>query len=245
MSLSGRGVVYPCSVANSKLRLFCFPHAGAGVAAFRSWYTQKNLQVELAIIRLPGREVRLNEVPFTRMEPLVEALVVDVISEIQTPFAIFGHCFGGLIAFELVRELQRRNAPLPTTLCVSDCVAPHIPDNIEPMSQLSEAQFIQALKRLGDTPSEILENEELRDLILPTLRADFAIAENYVYAKGIPIECPIHAFVSANRKDAIERVAAWNMYTSKSFSMHIQDDHQSLMSREGLLVLTSAIGLDV
>ena len=50
------------------------------------------------------------------------------------------------------------------------------------------------LRRLNGTPSELLDHEELMEIRLPLLRADFAVYETYVYSTTPPLNCPIFAF---------------------------------------------------
>ena len=56
-----------------RMRLFCFPYAGGGASAYRGWERELPADVEVCLVQLPGRETRLREPPFRRVEPLVEA----------------------------------------------------------------------------------------------------------------------------------------------------------------------------
>src|SRR5690606_34355930 len=107
-----------------KLRLFCFPHAGAGALAYRAWIEKLRAAASVAAIRLPGRESRIAEAPFENMEDLVPALAASLAPALQPPFAFFGHSMGAGIAFELVRWLRRNGRPLPRSLHVSAARAP-------------------------------------------------------------------------------------------------------------------------
>ena len=57
--------------------------------------------------------------------------------------------------------------------------------------ELPEAEFIDNLRMLGGTPTELLEHEEILQLMLPTLRADFGAAETY-HGPLIPGDPPDH-----------------------------------------------------
>ena len=58
----------------ARLRLFCFPYAGAGASIFRTWSASLPADVEVCPVQFPGRATRLTETPFTRLAPLVDAL---------------------------------------------------------------------------------------------------------------------------------------------------------------------------
>jgi len=85
----------------ARLRLFCFPYAGGGASVFRTWRHAVPAGVTVYPIQLAGRESRLREPPFTHVEPLVRALALSLLPQLDGPFAFFGHSMGALISFEL------------------------------------------------------------------------------------------------------------------------------------------------
>jgi surfactin synthase thioesterase subunit len=68
----------------------------------------------------------------------------------------------------------------------------------------------------------VLENAELMELLLPILRADFAICETYEYHDGRPLDCPISA-LGGLRDQYVDRadLEAWRQHTSASFSVRM------------------------
>ncbi|MDP6582372.1 MAG: thioesterase domain-containing protein [Vicinamibacterales bacterium] len=87
------------AVPGTALRLICFPYAGGGASAFRGWGERLCAGVELVAVQLPGREDRLAEVPFTRLDTLISALSDELGPALDRPFAFFGHSMGALTAF--------------------------------------------------------------------------------------------------------------------------------------------------
>jgi medium-chain acyl-[acyl-carrier-protein] hydrolase len=77
---------------------------------------------------------------------------------------------------------------------VSGCRAPQIPAPRPPIHALPEPAFLDELRRLNGTPETVLENAELMQLLLPVLRADFALLETYVYTPKPLLDYPISAF---------------------------------------------------
>ncbi len=204
-----------------KLRLFCVPYAGAGASIFRTWAESLPAEIEVCALQLPGREDRLGETPFTRFAPLVQTLVPILQPYLDLPFTFFGHSMGALVSFELVRELRRQGCPSPTHLFVSALRAPQLPDLNLPIHRLPEPKFIEALQQLKGTPEGILQNVDLMQLLSPTIRADLAIAENYIYSAQDPLPCPITAF--GGQEDFIvrpEELEGWKAQTLSSF--HLQ-----------------------
>jgi len=230
-------ITCPFPNPQASLRLFCFPYAGGGALSFRGWGTQLPPGVEVRPIELPGRGMRLKEAPFTRLVPLVEAVVEALLPYLDKPFAFFGHSMGALISFEVARRLRRDQALNPVHLFVSGRRAPQWPDPDPPIHALPEAEFLGELRRLNGTPEAVLANRELMQLLLPVLRADFAVLETYCYEPASPLECPIAAFGGLQDPEvACEMLEAWRQQTRSDFSLQmLPGDHFFLHTSQSLL----------
>ncbi|MDP3718277.1 MAG: alpha/beta fold hydrolase [Acidobacteriota bacterium] len=199
---------------NARLRLYCLPFAGGGAAMFRSWPGELPADIEVCPIQLPGREARFHEPRFTRIPQLVRTLAPVMLPHLQKPFAILGHSMGGLIAFELLRELRRLGAPPPQRLLVSGRQAPQIVNTDPPLHGLPAGQFFDELdRRYGGVPTEALNNPEIREVFVALLRADIEMVESYRYLADAPLDCPISVF--GGRHDLVSEsdLSAWQEHT--------------------------------
>lgn len=207
---------------DANLRLFCFPFAGGGGADFRSWRSHLPESIDLCPVILPGREDRLTEPSFTNMEALVEGLceALDPLLS-QTPYAFFGYSMGSWIAYALTQELYRRGKSLPQVLLVAARKAPHLPDSPPLISTLPDEQMIVAIQeRYQAIPKLLLENPEILNLYLPSLRADFQILNTYRWPQHPPLPIPIHGFYGIEDSlTPIEMMEAWGIHTSQDFSL--------------------------
>jgi surfactin synthase thioesterase subunit len=131
---------------------------------------------------------------------------------LDLPFAFYGHSLGAVVAFECVRELRRRHQPLPIYLAVGGSRAPGLADRTPKIARLAEPELIAALRRYKGTPEEVFENRELLDLMLPMIRADFAMAEDYARDDGEPLPIPLRSFAGADDATVgAADVAAWSV----------------------------------
>ena len=221
----------------TRLRLFCFPYAGGGASIFRQWPDEMSEGVEVCPVQLPGRENRIAEPPFTRLSLLVDAMVKNLDSYFDLPFAFFGHSIGAKIAFELVRELRRKKGVQPVHLFVSGSRPPHIPEP-RPLHMLPEHEFVKEFRRFSGTPEAVMQSRDLMEMYLPILRADFSIDETYVYYEDNPLDCPIFAFGGSEDKETNrEELDAWRQHTTGSFTLQIfQGDHFFIKSSQSLLL---------
>jgi medium-chain acyl-[acyl-carrier-protein] hydrolase len=175
--------------------LICFPYAGVGTAAFRGWPEALSPSIEVCLARLPGRDGRFHEAPFVRMSALVEAMASAVAGALDKPTALFGHSMGAWIAFELARELRRRHGFTPHRLFVSARSAPQIEQSGLRIGELPNAEFVaEVQRRYSGIPKEVLANDDLLQILLPTLRADVMMLERYRYVDEAPLACPVSAF---------------------------------------------------
>jgi surfactin synthase thioesterase subunit len=201
-----------------KLRLFCFPYAGAGTAAFRGW--QQVLREEAAVypLRLPGRETRIAEAAIDHMDALVDRACNALERYLEEPFAFFGHSMGAAIAFEMVRSLRTAGKLQPIALLVSAARAPQFRLGHVPPAEPTDSEFLQDIQRLEGIPKEVLESRELMKLLLPALKADARLYRNYVYTPGPPLDIPIHAFGGIEDPNIrVQHLDAWREQTTASF----------------------------
>jgi medium-chain acyl-[acyl-carrier-protein] hydrolase len=222
----------------ARLRLFCFPYAGGSAAIYRQWAARLPPSVEVCLARLPGRETRLREPPFTDLMRMVSAVAPAVAPHLDMPFAFFGHSMGAMISFELARLLRRERRQLPAALFVSGRPAPQLPVTEKRSYDLPDAEFKEKLLSLNGTPREVLEHPELMELMMPLLRADFSVVETYEYVPEPPLECPVIAF--GGTEDASisrEQVEGWRAQTGSLFRLWmIPGDHFFLNSAADLLL---------
>ncbi len=186
------------SVDEPALRLVCLHHAGGTSALFDAWPDGLPAQVEVIAVELPGRGSRADEAPCTELGPLLDALERALASLHDRPFALFGHSFGAVVAFELCRRLRRQGAPMPSHLFVSGFVGPRAYD---PATALRASDLGPAF-----------------DLGGAALRSDFALFHSWRYEPEAPLDVPITAFVGASDSfTARDGFGAWRDETASAF----------------------------
>ena len=205
---------------------------------FRTWSDALPADVEVCPVQLPGRSTRSMERPFTELPPLILLLAQALSPLLNKPFAFYGHSLGALVGFELARQLRRQYGVSPARLFFSASSAPQIPHRGRYIHTLPAEELLAELRRLNGTPREVLEHEELMAIMLPLLRADFAMRETYVYSTEPPLNCPISIF--GGLQDRIVNhsdLEAWREQTTASFSLRmLPGDHFFLNTTKPLLL---------
>jgi medium-chain acyl-[acyl-carrier-protein] hydrolase len=208
--------------AASDFRLICLPPAGGASAAFRHWRALLPETFELCLVELPGHGTRLLEQPFTDFDELVAATARSLTNLRPLPYALLGHSLGGIIAYEAALHLAALDRPQPAHLVTACCPAPHLPTSIPHFYELPSDELRIELRRLGGTPAEVLDNDELWELLEPSIRADLSFAARYRPQECRPVDYPITAV--GGRTDAFVMPAdieAWRPYTKATFTTYL------------------------
>ena len=223
----------------ARLRLFCLPYAGGGASIFKNWGDALPDSIEVCAIQLPGREDRIAETPFRRVEQLLPVLLDRLRPYLDRRIAFFGHSMGAFLSYELARALTEENRA-PAHLIVSGQRAPHLPLSRPKSYHLSDTGFCERLRSLNGTPASVLAEPELLSMILPLLRSDFEMSETYQRVPKTKLDCPIQVF-GGDRDEEVDRAGleAWQETTSASVKIEIlPGDHFFLQSQTDALLET-------
>jgi surfactin synthase thioesterase subunit len=204
---------------DASFRLICLPPSGVGASLFQSWYRYLPPQIDVCAIQLPGREDRFREPPYKDLKTLVHELGEVLRSCFDRPFAFYGHSMGAIIAFELARELRRLTIPGPAHFFAAAYRAPHLPSREAPIRALPDGEFFAELsRRYKAMPDEVLESQELMELLIIPLRADFTMLEEWSFADEPPLNCPLTTFGGLTDESVTgDELAAWSSQTRSTF----------------------------
>ncbi|UZW58436.1 thioesterase II family protein [Lysobacter enzymogenes] len=199
-------------VTQSLPRLICLPYAGGSWHAFAPWQVALQGQLEVVAPELPGRGHRIAEAPFSRLPALVDWLLDELDAQLADDFSLWGHSMGALLAYETARTLERRGRRGPRHLFVTGALPPRYPRHAERYHLLDDDGLIAKLAAMGGTPEEVLRDRDLMQIVLPFVRADFAVCETYAWDCREPAVCaPITAIGGDRDPDiAIEKLQGWN-----------------------------------
>ncbi len=209
---------------DAAVRLFCFPHGGGGPQVYRDWAEALPETIEVYAVSLPGRGARIREPLIRGMEELTAALLEGMRDFLDKPYAFFGHSVGALVAWELGRRIHAAGHPVPLRVFASAHTAPDRAADGEGMHRLSDEELVRIIRRLGLVPEEALESDELTALMLPPIKADFAVSETYRFVEGIPLPVPVTAL--GGREDDLvseEDLRAWERHTEGGFEVRLFD----------------------
>ena len=221
--------------------LFCLPYSGGGASMYYGWQRLLGPRVEVAPIHLPGREDRDDE-PLSHPAGVIAAAVAG---RADRPYAIYGHSMGAWLGFEVIRALRRQGARLPFRFYPAACLPPDVAWPFARCVDLPDDDFLSVLVERLNAPAEVWTMPELRELVLPVLRADFAWTAGYQYQAEPPLAVPLVGLAGAADAEAgPSSMAGWSRHTSSSFRLHtLPGDHFFL--RSAAAAVTSLLSTDL
>jgi surfactin synthase thioesterase subunit len=179
--------------------IYCFPHAGGSPRAFLDWQAGLADEAQVVAICRPGREHRATE-PAPAIGEYIDgaAAAIGAAAEADSrPFYLFGHSLGALVGFEVCRKLAAAGKTVPHHFVASGCSAPSLlpSERVRSIAELAGQEFAEAVGFFGGLSADVIADEEMRDLLLPGVIADFHMAVGYRYQPGPPLDVPVTVVV--------------------------------------------------
>ncbi|MFC7898444.1 thioesterase II family protein [Streptomyces sp. NPDC057381] len=204
-----------------ELKLLCFPHAGASATAFLRLSRTLPAGLDVLSVQYPGRQDRRLEEPATSLVPLAEAVAEAWAPATGRPYAFFGHSMGAVVAYETARLLAARGLPLPRRLFLSGRGAPGPSPSVHDRLT-TDADVLDAVRRLGGTGQAVLRDPELLELVMPVLRADYRALGSYVWREGTLLETPVTALVGdTDPVVTVQEAMEWGRHTRGDFALEV------------------------
>ena len=168
------------------------PHAGGSASYFHPLSRALSPSLDARAVQYPGRQDRRHEPVSQTVDEIVKGLLPPVARLVDTGrgVTLFGHSLGATISFEVARRLEHERGTPVAGLVVSARCAPSQHRSAD-IHLLDDDGLLGEVERLSGTDSSILRDEEMRALVLPTLRGDYRAAETYRYVPGPSLSCPV------------------------------------------------------
>lgn len=184
---------FACHSASSAapVRVFCFAHAGGDPRAYLSWQRLLGHDAQVVAVCPPGRDSQGDQPAPASIADLARAAAANLATAMDRPSYLFGHSLGALLAFEVARRL--RDHPQLRHLIASGCAAPSLlpSERVRRIACLRGREFAEAVAFFGGLPAEVLADDDLLELLLPAVEADFRLVAGYRYRPAVPLTLPV------------------------------------------------------
>ena len=210
-------------------RLFCFHWSGGNVNSFKNWAnTVESQQSNTEIYGVTWRSRNqvycdVKQVVTDLRQTLFDLRLLDP----NIKIIFFGHSLGGIIAFELVRQLESESYNIQH-LFVSAVKHPtyltdlNRDDSVSKRYKDTEDELFKHIQGIGGLPAGV--HPDFLKMSLKGIKQDYVIFETYLYDKSmtvlgskssIQIICPITSMSGHNDFDVPESaMTQWSTYTA-------------------------------
>lgn len=199
--------------------LVCLPFAGGGAGFYRAWKDRPDGCPDIVAVQLPGREELFVDPPFSDVVTAAAELAPRIAELVAgyRGYALFGHSLGAVLAFEAVRALARLDVASPAHLFVSGSPGPWT-GREDRATGLADEEFLARVEQFAGYRHEALDDQEMRALLLPILRTDVEMHENYKPRSDEPVAVPITSLRgSRDALVSVEQAREWRHATTREF----------------------------
>jgi medium-chain acyl-[acyl-carrier-protein] hydrolase len=227
-----RTLVRVAEAPDSSNAIVCIPQAGAGVSSFVPLAKELSGTASVWAARFPGHEGRTSERLLTSIEKMATELI-DAVRDIEvTNIVLFGYCSGAYVAYELAHLLAIGNRTWPNAWLA--LAAQEAPPSSRPEPGAHPPALPDLLREMGGTSEAFFQSQELMELLIPVIEADFRAAWNYhVPQQRARLTVPIA--VLSGKDDHFLRapqLQAWRERTARTFRMEFFDGGHFFLSNQ-------------
>ncbi|MQY11295.1 Thioesterase PikA5 [Streptomyces sp. RB5] len=220
------------------VNLVCLPHAGGSAGFYRGWNELLPREVEFHPVQYPGHADRLVEEPVATMAEMADRVTEAIRPLFDRDVVLFGHSMGASVAFEVAKRCEARGLR-PRLLVVSGRGAPHR-QRPGHMHTRPDDELVDSILEFSPVSEAALREPELRELLLPVIRADYRLIETYLPADPGQIAAPV-AVLRGRDDERAREVGAWSELTTGGCEHYEFDGgHFYLLDHEDAVVRTIA-----
>jgi surfactin synthase thioesterase subunit len=223
-------------MTDKKTLLIAFPFAGGNSYSYN--FLKKllmNSNIHLETLEYPGRGKKAADALVTQMDNLIVDLLLQyqtIVNEIKpNKIVVYGHSIGSVIGLAFIHALNKRDGlQSPEMAIFSGHGGPQ--QTIKKIrSPLTTPQLTAYFESIGSLSKEIVADTELMDYILPILRNDLVLYENYTshYAEKLTIPLAIINGIQDNILQ--EDIDGWQFETVVPVEFYQMEGHHFFMSQ--------------
>lgn len=170
-------------------------------------------------VQYPGRQERLREPALRDVRRLAGEVAAALTRLTDVPTVLFGHSMGAVVGFETAARLERAGSRPPAGFIASGRRSPTAWRE-ETVHLRDDDGLVDEVCALGATDRELMADPEIRQIVLPALRADYTAIETYRYDPDVVLRCPVTVFTGLSDPRVTEEEAlAWKAVTTGPFGI--------------------------
>lgn len=205
---------------DAKINLFCFPHAGSGPGVYAYWGRLLSNKFNFYPIHYPMRERRKSEPLPDSIQELAYLLAKDNKELfLEKPFAFYGHCMGGIIAYETAKSLETVYGIGPALTVISSSVAPDCPIEHQIDEKMDIKKMAEIFADMHYISKDLIEDDMYVKYFIPVLKADYLLQQKYIVTEIKQLNSPIFVmYGDSDEQIAREKLLRWQRFSTVKVS---------------------------
>ncbi|PFB31339.1 thioesterase [Bacillus cereus] len=196
-----------------KMKLICFPYAGGSSNIYNKINEFLSEKVEFVAMELPGRGTRFAEKSVTTIDEMVNDALLWFNKIQPQNYAIFGYSMGSIIAYEFYYKLLQNGFKPPQHMFIAASEPTGVKRESRGVAKMSDSEFINFIRSMNGTPKEVFANQELLDIVVPIIRADFLAIDEYNYKpRNLQISCDVTVLAGEDDTISKKNILLWDKY---------------------------------
>lgn len=171
--------------------------------------------ITLVTLELPGHGRRMREPLLTEITEMTHDLFHQLTPDLNPPYAFYGHSMGALLGYLLCVQMRHAGMTMPLHLFVSGRQSPSVPSKERDWHRLPSDEFLQCVMAYGGIPEPVAKEQELLDLFLPVLKADFQALSAYAYTARMTLDLPMTVMIGSDDDIAYDDARQWQALTQR------------------------------
>ncbi len=212
---------------SGKTKIFMFHSMGAGASMFNDFLYDAPDGTDVYAVQLPGRENRKDEELYTDFGKLLDDMESAMLPLLDGDFVIYGHSFGGIIAFEITRRLRKKHGKEPLHFFSSATMAPQMTITWKNRDVLKQSAISSNSEQKLIGLMTYIDDLDYVKKILPILRLDMALLVDYDFEEQEKFDFPITVFSAIEDEVTLpEEMEPWKEHTKANFRQElVHGDH--------------------
>jgi surfactin synthase thioesterase subunit len=162
---------------SSPRQVVLFPFGGGSGYSYISLIGKIERSTEIVMINPPGHLFNPGK-PLESIDEMVSIYLKELRPVLKARPVLFGHSIGGLVAYELCRQLELERDV--KKLIISGVNPPHvIKEGVDLYSWMEKHELIQKCSEIGGMPQVFKTETEMLEMFIAGLRGDLKALETY------------------------------------------------------------------
>lgn len=231
--------------SESDITIICCPYAGASTSIFQSLpdhLDASKKKVAVLAVLLPGNEIGDVVESELSIQEIADNAAKDVINLKASNIVVYGHCVGGLLAFELARRIEDQGLTIHALVVGGSLPFPKL-FTILPISNpwrfVSDRQLTNLIKKWGGAVDGI--TNEVRYFLTKNFRKDVKAA--FLYQKKLgnirSVSGPIVCIFSKDdplTRGYTKKYLMWNKFSKNVHLVTIENGKHYFVGEKAGLV---------